>query len=108
MPTSFGTSGGGHVTYAIFLNAFEWALPMNAYPSIPIPISTRGDTTRQSSKERADAERKSCVHHRRERRDRSRGRTVVVLTGCEGRARVASRRRSRLTGRRRAPVRRAR
>ena len=23
-------------------NAFEWALPMNAYPSIPIPISGTG------------------------------------------------------------------
>ena len=30
MPTSLGSSGGGHVMYAIFLNAFEWALPMNA------------------------------------------------------------------------------
>ena len=25
-----GSSGGGHVMYAIFRNAFEWALPMNA------------------------------------------------------------------------------
>ena len=30
MPTSFGSSGGGHVMYASFLNAFECALPMNA------------------------------------------------------------------------------
>ena len=30
IPTSLGSSGGGHVMYAIFLNAFEWALPMNA------------------------------------------------------------------------------
>ncbi len=25
-----GSSGGGHMMYGIFLNAFEWALPMNA------------------------------------------------------------------------------
>ena len=30
MPTSFGTSGGGHVMYASLRNAFECALPMNA------------------------------------------------------------------------------
>src|SRR5204862_2193837 len=39
MPISFGSSGGGQVMYAIFLNAFEWAFPMNAYPSMPTPIS---------------------------------------------------------------------
>jgi len=38
MPTSFGSSGGGQVMYEIFLKAFEWALPMNAYPSMPMPI----------------------------------------------------------------------
>jgi hypothetical protein len=27
------------VMYGIFLNAFEWALPMNAYPSMPMPSS---------------------------------------------------------------------
>jgi len=39
MATSRGTNGGGHVMYWIFRNAFEWAFPMNAYPSMPTPIS---------------------------------------------------------------------
>ena len=30
--------------YWIFRNAFEWALPMNAYPSMPIPISSISPT----------------------------------------------------------------
>src|SRR5882762_5977541 len=47
MPTSRGSSGGGHVMYGIFLNAFEWALPMNAYPSMPTPISAIGRDTTQ-------------------------------------------------------------
>src|SRR6476661_6795912 len=31
--------------YWIFRNAFEWALPMNAYPSMPIPISSISPTS---------------------------------------------------------------
>ena len=30
--------------YWILRNAFEWALPMNAYPSMPIPISSISPT----------------------------------------------------------------
>src|SRR5207248_2934426 len=37
--TRRGTSGGGHVMYTTFRNAFECAFPMNAYPSMPTPIS---------------------------------------------------------------------
>src|SRR5262249_57896237 len=45
------TSGGGHVMYLILWNAFECALPMKAYPSIPTPISaaTARDTTRMTT-----------------------------------------------------------
>ena len=47
--------------YAIFLNAFEWALPMNAYPSMPTPIvptsdsKSRDGSTMRDRRPRGDA-----------------------------------------------------
>ena len=52
----------------IFLNAFEWALPMNAYPSMPMPISVIGrDTTqvRFIRPRRTRGERSQVGDHRR-------------------------------------------
>src|SRR5438067_12741106 len=39
MAASRGSSGGGYTMYDKVLSAFEWALPINAYPINPTPIS---------------------------------------------------------------------